>query len=101
MVAKAWAPRQQDGWATKAARFVVGDLSLPRAQAVVADILDSGGSAVASEFDLAQEASVRRLIDSTVAAFGGVDLPYNVGASIGPGSALSRDRDVVEIEIDA
>ena len=76
-------------------RVVVGDLFEDRARATAEAITAGGGEAVATGFDLAEEATIEQLISLAVDAFGGIQLLANVGAAVGPGSAYSRDTDVV------
>lgn len=77
------------------ALVVVGDVSADGAEATAQAIRAAGGSATAVTFDLADPDSVRALIDAAVAAFGGVDLVFNVGSDM---SLLRGDTDVVDIE---
>ena len=58
------------------------------------------GTAVAFEFDLADQASVKSFVEFGVSEFEGVDLLYNVGANVGPNSAISRDANVVDLEVE-
>jgi NAD(P)-dependent dehydrogenase (short-subunit alcohol dehydrogenase family) len=76
---------------------VVGDVSGDGAEATAQAIRASGGTAGAVGFDLADTDSVRALIDSAVAEFGGVDLLFNVGSDM---SMLRGDTDVVDIDFD-
>ncbi len=86
--------------ASEGSKVVVGDLRLERAKATVEQIEEAGGTAAAVQFDLADEASVKSLIDFAVETYGGVDLLSNVGAAVGPGSAMDRDTDVVDEPLD-
>ncbi len=83
--------------AAEGARVVIGDVVAEGAGATAGAVTNAGGSAVAVAFDLADPQSVRGLIDAAVAAFGGVDLLFNVGADM---SALRGDTDVVDIDFD-
>ena len=74
---------------------VVGDVSADGAEVTAQGIRDSGGTAKAAVFDLADPESVRALVDSTVSMFGGVDLLFNVGSDM---SMLRGDTDVVDID---
>ena len=58
--------------AAEGALVVVGDVSADGATATAESIRGSGGTATAVTFDLADPDSVRALIDSAVAEFGGV-----------------------------
>jgi NAD(P)-dependent dehydrogenase (short-subunit alcohol dehydrogenase family) len=58
-------------------RVVVADLDTDKAGAVAADIVASGGSAVAHEVDVSNLVSVEALRDATLDAFGAVHLVCN------------------------
>jgi NAD(P)-dependent dehydrogenase (short-subunit alcohol dehydrogenase family) len=81
------------------ARVVVGDINLDGAQAVVKKILELGGEALAVRFDLADEASVQALADTTIARYGAVHGLFNVGADLSPGN-LGRDRTLLDTDLD-
>ena len=81
--------------AAEGALVVVGDVSADGATATAESIRGSGGTAAAVTFDLADPDSVRALIDSAVAEFGGVDLLFNVGSDM---SMLGGDTDVVDMD---
>jgi NAD(P)-dependent dehydrogenase (short-subunit alcohol dehydrogenase family) len=67
-----------------------------RAKSVVASIEETGGTALAMQFDISDEESVKALIGQAVATFGGLDLLANVAANVGPGAAIVRDTDIVD-----
>jgi NAD(P)-dependent dehydrogenase (short-subunit alcohol dehydrogenase family) len=77
-------------------RVVVGDIAGDAAQRTADRIGESGGTAVAVPFDLAEPDTVAALMDSAEAAFGGLDLLFAVGADMG---ALRADTDVVDIDL--
>ncbi|MFR0359435.1 SDR family NAD(P)-dependent oxidoreductase [Streptomyces sediminimaris] len=83
--------------AEEGALVVVGDINLAGAQVTVKRITETGGTAIAVEFDLADEDSIEALVDRTVAEFGGVDGLYNVGADLS-GQTLGRDSDLLEMD---
>jgi NAD(P)-dependent dehydrogenase (short-subunit alcohol dehydrogenase family) len=83
--------------AGEGSKVVVGDLRAERAEAVVSEIVGAGGTAVAQQFDLSDSDSVKALIGRAVEDFGGVDLLANVGANVGPVSAIQDDTDAVSI----
>lgn len=74
--------------------MVVGDINLAGAAATAKGI---NGTAVAVEFDFADESSVQALVDRTVAEFGGVDGLYNVGADLST-DTIGRDLDLLEMD---
>jgi len=77
-------------------RVVVGDIAGDVARRTADRITDSGGTAVAVPFDLAEPDTVAALMDSAEASFGGLDLLFAVGADMG---ALRADSDVVDIDL--
>ena len=84
--------------AEEGCRVVIGDLHSERAEQTVAAITGRGGQAAGTGFDLADETSVRDLVQFAVECFGGIDLLANVGASTGPQSAYARDTDVLGLD---
>ena len=64
-------------FATDGARVAVVDLVEDRARRTVAEIEASGGTALAITCDVRDEASVRRMVEQTVDAFGRVDVLVN------------------------
>jgi NAD(P)-dependent dehydrogenase (short-subunit alcohol dehydrogenase family) len=82
--------------ASEGSRVVVGDLREERAKSVVASIEETGGTALAMQFDISDEKSVKALIGHAVESFGGVDLLANVAANVGPDAAIVRDTDIVD-----
>jgi NAD(P)-dependent dehydrogenase (short-subunit alcohol dehydrogenase family) len=85
--------------AEEGSNVVVGDINLRGAQDTAARIAAAGGSALAVEFDLADEDSVRRLVDATVDAYGTVNGLLNVGADLSPQN-LGRDTALLEADLD-
>src|SRR5690349_14012187 len=82
--------------ADEGARVVVGDVSLAGAERTARAIADSGGHAVAREFDISDDDSVAELVSYTVAAFGGLDAVHvNAGAM----HLVGKDTNVVDIDL--
>src|SRR5687768_307327 len=79
------------------ATVVIGDINVDAAQATAERITDAGGTALAVEFDLADEQSVRGLFDTAVDRLGGVDGLYNVGADVSA-DVLGRDGDLLDMD---
>jgi NAD(P)-dependent dehydrogenase (short-subunit alcohol dehydrogenase family) len=79
------------------AAVVIGDINLDAAQATAKRIADTGGTALAVEFDLADEQSARALVDTAVDQLGGVDGLYNVGADVSA-DVLGRDGDLLDMD---
>ena len=83
--------------AEEGARVVVGDVNPEGAEQTAAAIRERGGDAMATGFDIADDASVQRLIEHAVTAYGGVDLVHvNAGAM----DMVRRDSDVVDIDLE-
>lgn len=83
--------------AAEGAAVVIGDINLDAAQATAKRIADTGATALAAEFDLADEQSVRALVDTAVDQLGGVDGLYNVGADASA-DVLGRDGDLLDMD---
>ncbi|OBG87031.1 oxidoreductase [Mycobacterium sp. E802] len=81
--------------AAEGASVVVGDVNLPGAKATVETITAAGGAAIAVEFDLATEDSVRHLVDAAISGFGAIHGLDNVGADLSEGN-LGRDATILD-----
>lgn len=68
------------GLAKAGASVIVADLNLSGAQAVADEIASGGGSAAAVGVDIADEASVHGMLETTVDTFGGLDILVNNAA---------------------
>lgn len=64
-------------YAKEGAKVVVSDINLDTANAVVSEINKSGGTAIAVAVNVAKQADVDNLIDSTVKTFGTLDILVN------------------------
>jgi NAD(P)-dependent dehydrogenase (short-subunit alcohol dehydrogenase family) len=82
--------------AQEGARVVVGDLSLAGAERTAGAIGDAGAEAVAVEFDIAEDASVRQLVAETVRTYGGLDAVHINAGDMG---SVRKDTDVVDIDL--
>jgi NAD(P)-dependent dehydrogenase (short-subunit alcohol dehydrogenase family) len=80
-------------------KVTVADLNEAAARAVADQIRSAGGQAVARVFDITQEASYARLIDSTVKEFSGLDGLFNVAADLSAQN-IGRDSDVISVPLD-
>jgi len=68
--------------AEEGAKIVVGSTNMDRLNATVAKITAAGGVAKAVQFDFADPASTRNLIQACIDTYGGVDGLANVGADL-------------------
>ncbi len=64
-------------FAREGAAVVVADIHAPGASAVVAEIGESGGRGLALAIDAGVEDDIRRMVSSTVDAFGRIDVLFN------------------------
>ena len=85
--------------AGEGASVAIGDLNIAGATATAQRIAESGGRAIAVEFDLADEASVRRLVDLTIKEFGALHGLHNVGADLSDHN-LGRDTTILDTDMD-
>jgi NAD(P)-dependent dehydrogenase (short-subunit alcohol dehydrogenase family) len=76
---------------------VVGDVAVDAARRAADDIVATGGTATAVEFDLAEPDSVAALLDTAATTYGGIDAVFAVGADM---TAIRADTDVVNIDLD-
>lgn len=67
--------------ASEGAHTAVADLDLDGARNVAAKITAAGGSAMAVEVDLGDVASVRRMVETVVGVFDGLDILHNNAAA--------------------
>lgn len=85
--------------AAEGACVAIGDVNIAGATATAEQIAASGGRAVAVEFDLADERSVRHLVETTIAEFGAVHGLHNVGADLSEDN-LGRDTTLLDTGMD-
>lgn len=85
--------------AAEGAAVVVGDVNMQGAKATVETITASGGAAIAVEFDLADDDSVRGLIDAAITEFGAVHGLDNVGADLSEHN-LGRDTTILDTPLE-
>jgi NAD(P)-dependent dehydrogenase (short-subunit alcohol dehydrogenase family) len=83
--------------AAEGASVTVADVSLDRAEDVVAQIADAGGTARAQAVDVADAAQVEAMITDTVAAYGGLHVLHNNAAAI---NENANDQDLVTMDLD-
>jgi NAD(P)-dependent dehydrogenase (short-subunit alcohol dehydrogenase family) len=85
--------------AAEGASVAIGDINIAGATAAARRITDSGGRAIAVEFDLADEGSARELVDATIAEFGAIHGLHNVGADLSEDN-LGRDTTILDTGMD-
>jgi len=79
------------------AAVLVADLDGAAAESVAAAIVREGGRASAAACDIADEASVRALVESTVRQFGGIDGVHVNAADM---KTLLRDTDALDVPLE-
>jgi len=82
----------QDG-----ASVVVADIDGPGAKQHAENVVAAGGTAIGVYVDIADESSVRDLIATTVAAFGGIDVLHNNASAM---NLTTRDVDVLGLDLE-
>jgi NAD(P)-dependent dehydrogenase (short-subunit alcohol dehydrogenase family) len=71
-------------FAAAGAKVVVSDIAAPGGEATVGEIRQAGGEAIFLQCDVAEEASVRNLVERAVEAYGRLDCAFNnAGISVG------------------
>jgi NAD(P)-dependent dehydrogenase (short-subunit alcohol dehydrogenase family) len=85
--------------AREGAAVAVVDVDEAKAAGVADEIRRTGARAIALGGDLAQEATAREVVKSTVAEFGRVDVLHN-NAALTASDFLSRDTTVTEMSLD-
>ncbi|OBJ02196.1 SDR family NAD(P)-dependent oxidoreductase [Mycobacterium sp. 1465703.0] len=85
--------------AAEGASVAIGDNNIAGATATAEQIAASGGRAIAIEFDLADERSVQRLVQTTITEFGALHGLHNVGADLSEDN-LGRDSTILDTGMD-
>lgn len=80
-------------FAAQGAKVVVTDLYPDAAERVAHSIKEAGGHAMALKVDVGQEADIKRMIDSTIEAYGRLDVLFNNAVNKNPETA--RDVDFI------
>lgn len=81
------------------AHVVVADINLNAAEAVVEEIVASGGSAMAHALDLADEQSIADLVDAVISRFGRIDILHNNAADTRP-DFMAMDKSIPEMTVE-
>lgn len=82
------------------AHIVVVDLNLSAAEQVATSLRDTGAKAIAIETDVADESSVKAMVEKTMAEFGRIDILHN-NAAILSEEQRRGDLDVINMDVDA
>jgi NAD(P)-dependent dehydrogenase (short-subunit alcohol dehydrogenase family) len=85
--------------AAEGACVAIGDINVAGAAATAERIKESGGRAIAVEFDLADTQSVQDLVDRTIDEFGAIHGLHNVGADLSDHN-LGRDTTILDTDMD-
>jgi NAD(P)-dependent dehydrogenase (short-subunit alcohol dehydrogenase family) len=85
--------------ASEGACVTIGDINAAGATATAEQIAQSGGQAIAVEFDLADTESVQNLVDRTIKEFGAIHGLHNVGADLSDNN-LGRDTTILDTDMD-
>jgi NAD(P)-dependent dehydrogenase (short-subunit alcohol dehydrogenase family) len=80
-------------FAAAGAAVVIGDVALPAASALTAEVAAAGGRATAVLCDVRRPEAAQQLIDTAVAAYGGLDVLVN-----NAGVALARSTTATTVE---
>jgi NAD(P)-dependent dehydrogenase (short-subunit alcohol dehydrogenase family) len=83
--------------ASEGASVVVADINPTGAHDTVDTIVAAGGKAVAHETDIANDSSVKSMIDAAVDAFGPIDLLHNNAANV---FVVPNDLDVITTDLE-
>jgi NAD(P)-dependent dehydrogenase (short-subunit alcohol dehydrogenase family) len=87
------------GFAREGGTVVVGDVDLDHARQTVADIEQAGGRALLVPCDVRSGEQVKRLIDTAVERFGGVDVLYNNAGVVRYGTVEELSEDDWDFQI--
>ena len=85
--------------ATAGAAVVLADINLSGAEKVAGEIVAAGGDALALHLDLAEEASIRGVVDATVSRHGRIDILHNNAADTRL-EQMGADQRLTEMDAD-
>ncbi|MFJ8110815.1 SDR family NAD(P)-dependent oxidoreductase [Streptomyces sp. NPDC096132] len=80
------------------ASVVIGGRDLDAGQVLAKRLNEAGGKAIAVKFDLADEDSIKALVDTAATEFGGIDGLFNVGAELSA-QHLARDKNLLDMDV--
>lgn len=81
------------------AKVAVADINLEAAKAVAVEIAGHGGTVLPIWVDLAQEETIQAMVQTTLQAFGRIDVLHNNAAHLSP-ETFARDRDVESMDVE-
>ena len=81
------------------AAVVLADINEAGAETVANDIVAGGGTAMAHFLDLAEESSIRSVVDATISRFGRIDILHNNAADTRI-EQMGADQSLVEMDAD-
>jgi NAD(P)-dependent dehydrogenase (short-subunit alcohol dehydrogenase family) len=84
--------------AREGAKVVVADISGDAADAVASEAVAGGGAALSVVVDVADETSVRGMIEVACSEYGGVDVLHNNAAAVGA-DEVARDVDLLDLDV--
>jgi NAD(P)-dependent dehydrogenase (short-subunit alcohol dehydrogenase family) len=85
-------------FAQEGAKVIVSDLYLDAAETVAGDIQGAGGTALALKADVGKEEDIKRMIDTTVETYSGIDILFNNAVNKNPDTI--RDVDFLNFNED-
>lgn len=80
-------------FAAEGANVVVNDIRLDAAQAVVDEIIDAGGKAIANSSDITKTATAQQIVDDAIAAYGEVHILVNNAGVLRDGMFVNSTED--------
>jgi len=86
-------------FAREGAKIVAGARRQPELNALIAEIVEAGGSAVALAGDVRDEAFAKALVDIATSKFGGIDIAFNNAGTLGKLGLSVPDMPLVDWEV--
>lgn len=85
--------------AAEGAQVALADINLAGAEKVAEEIRGQGGDAIALQFDLADDASIKKMIDDTLAHYGKLEVLFNNAADTRP-AVLENDGPAMDLSVE-
>ena len=89
--------RRRCAWRARR-EVVVADIDGDGADAVAAEVTAAGGEATSVVVDVAEEASVRGMVEVACTQYGGVDVLHNNAAAVGA-DEVAKDVDLLDLDV--